>query len=244
MLEKLKSLNWKEIFSSIVWAGILALLIRTTIFEPYQVVSGSMKKTLMVDDYLILTKYDYGFSKYSFMVKLPFMQGRVFFSPPQRGDVVVFKLPSDTSISYIKRLIGLPGDEIQMIGGELHLNGTKVPRVPKGTFADEGEKGEEIYSVFEETLPNGISYLILDLKNDLPQDDTPIYKVPENTYFFLGDNRDRSIDSRFLADVGYIPEENLVGKAKFLVMTHDFKWINFLTKFDYGRVATKLYGSN
>ncbi|MBO0905737.1 signal peptidase I [Jiella sonneratiae] len=200
-------------FGETVWviiqALILALVIRTFLFQPFSIPSGSMMPTLLVGDYLFVTKWSYGFSKYSFPFSPDIFEGRVLSFEPHRGDVVVFRKPHEEDVDYIKRLIGLPGDHIQMREGILYLNGKAVPREPSGAFTfEDGTTARE----FRETLPNGVSYVTLDLSPNSPGDNTREFVVPPDHYFMMGDNRDNSLDSRF--DVGYVPFENFVGKAR------------------------------
>ncbi|MEN3793719.1 signal peptidase I [Fulvimarina sp. MAC3] len=198
-----------ETIKVVFQALLLALVIRTLLFQPFSIPSGSMMPTLLIGDYLFVSKWSYGYSRYSVPLSLPLFEGRILASDPTRGDIVVFRKPGEEDTDYIKRLVGLPGDRVQMREGVLYLNGTAVPRVPAGTFV--GEDGEEI-AQFRETLPNGKSYMTLNLGDDLPGDNTREFLVPEGHYFMMGDNRDNSLDSRF--DVGYVPFENFVGKAQ------------------------------
>ncbi|MDY8109312.1 signal peptidase I [Fulvimarina sp. 2208YS6-2-32] len=200
-----------ETVKVIVQALLLALVIRTFLFQPFSIPSGSMMPTLLIGDYLFVSKWSYGYSRFSAPLSLPLFDGRVLASDPERGDVVVFRKPGEEDTDYIKRLVGLPGDRIRMRDGQLIINGKAVPKEPAGVFVD--ENGEEI-DQFRETLPNGRSYLTLDLGPDLAGDDTREFVVPAGHYFMMGDNRDNSLDSRF--DVGYVPFENLVGKAQII----------------------------
>ncbi len=206
-----------EIIRVVVHALILALLVRTFLYQPFNIPSGSMKSTLLIGDYLFVSKFSYGYSKYSFPLGMDLFSGRVWAEQPKRGDVVVFKYPKDTSVDYIKRLIGMPGDEIQMINGVLQINGKPVKRKRVDDFSETDFYGNvRRIARFEETLPNGITYTTLDLRKNGSLDNTQIYKVPAGHYFMMGDNRDNSSDSRVASSVGYVPFENLVGRAEVL----------------------------
>ncbi|MDA8654453.1 signal peptidase I [Alphaproteobacteria bacterium] len=216
-----------ETFKTILWAGVLVLIIRSFIFQPYNIPSGSMKPTLLIGDYLIVTKFSYGFSQHSMPFSPPLWSGRVLASQPERGDVIVFKLPRDNSTDYIKRLIGLPGDRIMVRSGILYINGTAVKRELIAPFIDHDKAGRErSINQYRETLPNGVTYLVLDEDEQSIADNTIEFLVPEGHYFMMGDNRDNSTDSRFLSFVGYVPYENLVGPAQFLFYSFDdrTKW--------------------
>src|SRR5215475_11137286 len=170
----------------VVQALLIALVIRTLLFQPFNIPSGSMKATLLVGDYLFVSQYSYGYSRYSLPFSPPLFSGRIFASEPQRGDVAVFRLPRDTSMDYIKRVIGLPGDRIQMIGGLLHINGVPVKRESVSDFFDD-ETGRAVRR-WRETLPNGVSYETLDLQENGFLDNTEEYVVPPGHYFMMGDN--------------------------------------------------------
>src|SRR4030088_337502 len=180
-----------EFIRLLVHAGIIALVIRTFLFQPFNIPSGSMKATLLVGDYLFVSKYSYGYSHYSLPLSPRLFSGRILGSEPQRGDVVVFRLPKDDSTDYIKRVIGLPGDRIQMIDGVLNINGEPVKRERIEDFI-ETEGGRTVSRVkrWRETLPNGVSYTTLDLVDNGFYDNTPVYQVPEGHYFMMGDNPD------------------------------------------------------
>ena len=199
----------------IVHALIIALVIRTFLYQPFNIPSGSMEETLLVGDYLFVSKYSYGYSHYSLPFSPPIFSGRIWSASPQRGDVVVFRLPKDDSIDYIKRVIGLPGDHIQMINGVLHINGDPVKRERIDDFVDTDENGRTMrVKRWRETLPNGVSYTTLELIENGFYDNTPVYEVPPGHFFMMGDNRDNSTDSRVLSQVGYVPLENIIGRAQ------------------------------
>jgi len=199
----------------IVHALIIALVIRTFLFQPFNIPSGSMEETLLVGDYLFVSKYSYGYSHYSFPFSPPLFSGRIWSASPQRGDIVVFRLPKDDSIDYIKRVIGLPGDHIQMINGVLHINGEPVKRERIEDFVNTDENGRTMrVKRWREPLPNGVSYTTLELIENGFYDNTPVYEVPPGHFFMMGDNRDNSTDSRVLSQVGYVPLENIIGRAQ------------------------------
>jgi len=206
-----KENQFVELVRLLVHAGIIALVIRTFLFQPFNIPSGSMKATLLVGDYLFVSKYSYGFSRYS----LPFINpaawtGRVLGSQPERGDIVVFRLPADDSTDYIKRVIGLPGDKIQVIDGQLQINGQPVKREQLSDFVGETPcPFTNRVRRWRETLPNGVSYETLDCVSNPGFPDTTL------VYFMMGDNRDNSTDSRF-PSVGFVPFDNLVGKAQII----------------------------
>jgi signal peptidase I len=204
-----------ETISVIFQALLLALVIRTFLFQPFNIPSGSMRPTLLEGDYLFVSKYAYGYSKHSFPFSPDIFSGRIWSAEPQRGDVVVFKFPKNTRIDYIKRVVGLPGDKIQMIGGVLNVNGKPVEREKTGQInnVDVTEETRPV-DIWKETLPGGVSFDTLDIDADSLADNTREFTVPEGHYFFMGDNRDNSNDSRF--EVGMVPFENLVGRANII----------------------------
>src|SRR5208282_4539860 len=228
------------------YALLIALVIRTFLFQPFNIPSGSMEATLLVGDYLFVEKYAYGYSQYSFPWGLGPISGRIWEgSGPKRGDVVVFKLPRDNSTDYIKRVIGLPGDRIQVIKSQLYINDKPVPRVRVSDYVDtDTYKNSDPYDPlipgrhyarYRETLPGGESYLVLALNPTWFANDTGVYVVPQGHYFMMGDNRDDSSDSRFSPDgldnfqstegVGFVPAENIVGKAEFIFFSNNgFLW--------------------
>jgi signal peptidase I len=208
-----------ETIRVIVHALLIALVIRTFLFQPFNIPSGSMKATLLVGDYLFVSKYSYGYSHYSFPLSPPLFSGRVFGSEPARGDIVVFRLPREDSTDYIKRVIGLPGDRIQMKEGLLYINDTPVKRERLSDFVGEdpcGSGATARVKRWKETLPNNVTYETLDCIDNNSLDDTPVYTVPAGHFFMMGDNRDNSTDSRVLSAVGYVPFENIVGRAQMI----------------------------
>ena len=209
--------NLKTVFLAV----FLALLIRSFLYEPFRIPSGSMYPTLRVGDYLFVSKFTYGYSRFSFPGGFPIFDGRIFYSEPKRGDVVVFRFPKNTNIDYIKRIIGLPGDKIQVKKGRLYINDELVKRVEDGRYViDEYVKLPEYYQKYQETLPNGVIHGILEISdNERLVDNTEVFEVPADHFFVMGDNRDRSDDSRI--SVGFVPKENLVGKARFLFFSHN-----------------------
>ncbi len=228
-----------ETVKTVVSALLIAGVFRTLFFQPFWIPSGSMKDTLLVGDFLFVNKMAYGYSQYSCPFSMcTFIDGRWLARQPERGDVVVFRHPV-TGSDFIKRLIGLPGDRIQVRDGVLYINGEPAPQEPAGTFAETYDRqgpvgnlpqcenagvplgGECLKSRFTETLPNGVSHDILNIRTS-PLDDTPVSTVPEGYYFFMGDNRDNSTDSRVSQSamgVGFVPFENLIGRADMVIFS-------------------------
>jgi signal peptidase I len=214
-----KQESWLEVVKTIVYALLIAGVIRSFLFQPFNIPSGSMEDTLLIGDYLFVSKAAYGYSRYSFPFGIVPFQGRFMASAPKRGDVVVFKFPGDNSTDYIKRLIGLPGDRIQMKDGVLYINDKAVPKVKVDDYVEDELGSPHHVPKYRETLPNGVSYYVLDRTPDGDLDNTQVFVVPEGHYFMMGDNRDNSADSR--ANVGYVPFENFVGKAEIIFFSKD-----------------------
>ena len=212
-----------ETVKTIIYAILIALVIRTFAFEPFNIPSGSMIPSLLVGDYLFVSKYSYGYSRHSLPFSLPLIPGRVFSSEPKRGDVAVFKLPKDNETDYIKRIVGLPGDRIQVRAGRLYINGERVDRREIDPYPTRGRLGSIVrLPQYIEKLPNGVEHRILEKHGDrFDFDNTGVFTVPDGHVFGMGDNRDDSLDSRSLRDVGYIPMENLVGRAEFIFFSYD-----------------------
>ena len=214
---------FKENLKTIFYALFIAIIIRSLFIQPFYIPSSSMEPSLLIGDRLFVTKYSYGYSKHSFPFSPPIFQGRFFSKTPMTGDVVVFKTPSDNRTDYIKRLIGLPGDKIQFIEGDLYINNNQIlkSRISKSDIIYCGKQTINV-NTFEEKLPNGKIHNTVYLKNFSYQN-SDTFTVPEKHYFFLGDNRDCSKDSRYLSSVGYVHENNLVGKAQFIFFSSDFR---------------------
>lgn len=223
-MQKQNKGSFGETVQTVIIAIVIALGVRTFAYEPFNIPSGSMKETLLVGDYLFVSKFSYGYSKYSLPLSLPVIDDRIFFTEPKRGDVTVFKLPSDPSTDYIKRIVGLPGDRVQVINGLLHINGEPVKRERVEDFIEIDSYSGSVRRVprYLETLPGGKQHYILEASGDMGSlDNTPEFLVPEGHYFAMGDNRDNSRDSRVIYEVGFIPRENLVGRAEFLFFSVD-----------------------
>jgi len=225
IMKKKEKASFLDTFKTVLYAVLIALAVRTVGFEPFNIPSGSMIPTLLVGDYLFVSKFSYGYSKHSLMFSLPIIPGRIWFTKPERGDVTVFKLPSDNSTDYIKRVIGLPGDKIQMKKGRLFINGKVVQRKKLEDYIQTDVRGNlKMIPRYLEILPNGKNHEIIEEWGDRgPLDNTGVFAVPRDHYFVMGDNRDNSQDSRVRPEVGFVPKENLVGKAKILFFSTNGK---------------------
>ena len=238
---------FKENIKTLIYALVIAIFIRSIFFQPFYIPSSSMEPNLLVGDRLFVSKYTYGYSKHSFPFSPNLFNGRILFNQPKRGDVVVFKTPADNRTDYIKRLIGLPGDEIQFINGDLFLNNNQILKTRKKIKNLKIFCGERIIEAiaYDEKLPNGVSYTAVYSKNNTYQNSDK-YIVPKNHFFFLGDNRDCSKDSRYLNSVGYVNRLNLVGKARLIFLSTDknvgnifqvWKWFKSIR---YSRIMKKI----
>ncbi|MET0156116.1 MAG: signal peptidase I [Rickettsiales bacterium] len=234
---------------SVVIALVVALTFRSLFFEPFYIPSGSMKPTLLEGDYVFVSKYTYGYSRYSFPLGFPLFKGRVLGREPKRGEVVVFKHPKNPGVNYIKRLIGLPGDVIRVTGGRLFINGEAVRRDSIAPFGDtekteDGSKTRVSVPAYQETLPGGANFTTIDALKRGPLDNTGDYTVPPGHYFVMGDNRDNSVDSRVPEGVGFVPEENLLGPARVVLFSSDASFIklySWIANFRTDRILRSLY---
>jgi signal peptidase I len=226
-LKNLKS-SFLNNLKALFWALLIAGIIRTFAIEPFKIPSGSMKPNLLVGDFLFVSKWNYGYSKYSFPFGLAPFSGKIFEKNPERGDIIVFKLPGQENINYVKRLLGLPGETIKVIDGEVFikknnsLNFEKLNQISDDLFFDD-QYQEEINQLIED------NYKILNITDNGPLDYTPEYIIPQNKYFFMGDNRDNSSDSRVMSGVGFVPKENMIGKVWFIWLSIDTQFS--ITKF-------------
>ncbi len=215
--------NLKALF----WALLIAGVIRTFAIEPFKIPSGSMKPNLLVGDFLFVSKWNYGYSRYSFPFGLAPFSGKIFEKNPERGDIIVFKLPGQENINYVKRLLGLPGETIKVMDGVVYIKKNnsekfeKLNQISDELFFDD-QYQEEIMQLIED------NYKILNITDNGPLDYTPEYKIPKNKYFFMGDNRDNSSDSRVMSGVGFVPKENMIGKVWFI-------WLSIDTQFSLSK---------
>ena len=234
-----------ETLKTVFYALIIAGLVRNFWFEPFKIPSGSMYPTLEVGDFLFVSKYTYGYSKHSFPFSFPTFSGRIWQDLPKRGDVVVFKFPGDNKTDFIKRVIGLPGDKIQITNGRLYINGAQMNREPVGKYViREYTLFPQEFTEYVETLPEGQQHRILEYSDGVEVvDNTPEFIVPEGQYFMMGDNRDNSNDSR--KDIGFVPLDNIEGKARILFYSHDdtTRWYNpisWITSIRWNRLFNKI----
>ena len=220
-LEQKKEESLVETLKTVFWAILVAGLVRTFWVEPYKIPSGSMYPTLEVGDFLFISKYSYGYSKHSFPFSFPIFEGRIWEDKPQRGDVVVFKYPGDNKTNFIKRVVGLPGDKIQLKDGRLYINNEITKREDVGAYViSEYVISPVEFRKYKEINPEGREYEIIELADNVKgSDNTVEFNVPEGHYFMMGDNRDNSNDSR--KDVGFVPFDNITGKARFLFYSHN-----------------------
>jgi signal peptidase I len=222
-MAKRKSGGWLETIKTVVYAGLIAIGIRTVAFEPFNIPSASMVPTLLVGDYLFVSKYSYGYSRFSMPFSPRLWEGRILGSLPERGDVAVFRWPRDDTTDYIKRIVGLPGDRVQMINGILYINGTATRRESAGLCEEDGTGARIRSRRYREFLPSGRSYYICVFSDSERFDNTPEFLVPAGHVFAMGDNRDNSSDSRDFGPggVGYVPVENLIGRAEIIFFSHE-----------------------
>ena len=235
--------NILDNIKTLIYAILIAFFIRTFIIQPFTIPSGSMLPNLLVGDFLFVSKYSYGYSRYSLPFSPNIIEGRILKKQPKRGDVVVFRLPKDPSIDYIKRIIGLPGDEIIIVNGTIYINDGVIEQSQsknKGKYFSSYPKSSLLTEKIQQK-----SYNILNLEDNSIGDNTGVYIVPKDHYFFMGDNRDNSLDSRFLDQVGYVPYENLIGRAEFLFFSSDksiplWKFWQWHKKFRADRIFKKI----
>lgn len=204
-------------YKIVLYMVLFALGVRAFAYEPFRIPSGSMVPTLLIGDYLFVSKLSYGYTRYSLPFDMPLFDGRILFKEPERGDVAVFRLPTNPKVDYIKRIVGLPGDTIQLRSSLLYVNGQPVDYLRTDDFVNKSGNGNVSRTAqFIETLPGGKKHRTIERSINIAKDSTGLYTVPPGHYFGMGDNRDNSTDSRYLNDVGFIPRENLIGRADFL----------------------------
>jgi len=224
-LNQQKSSSTAEFFKTLIYAGLIAVGIHTFLFEPFFIPSGSMVPTLLVGDYLFVNKFTYGYSHFSLPWAPDLFSGRILGRVPPRGAVVVFRPPGEPGTDFIKRVIGVPGDTVQMQGGQLYINGAQVQRTQIGNYTDDSSGGPVVAREYNETLPGGKTHLILKETDDGFANNTPVYTVPAGDLFMMGDNRDDSEDSRFMdGPVGFVPVENVVGPADLIFFSIDLRY--------------------
>lgn len=235
---------------TIIYVLVIAVGLRSLVAEPFFIPSGSLTPTLLAGDFVLVTKYNYGYSRWSFPFGEPAFKGRIFGSVPKMGQIVVFALPRDPSVDYIKRVIGLPGDTVQVTDGQLYINGKEVPRTRDGSYLetpiDSGEAVPIKVRKYIEHLPDGVNHIILKATNQGFANNTPLYTVPPGHLFMMGDNRDFSEDSRFLNAVGYVPLANVVGRGRMILLSvrldHPFwKFWDWPSDIRWGRMFTILH---
>ena len=240
---KIKKNSFFSNVKSISLAVFIALLIRSFIAEPFNIPSGSMKPNLLVGDFIFVSKWSYGYSKHSLPFSLPLIPNKIFPKIPSRGDIVVFKTPQDNRTDYIKRVIGLPGDKIKIINGQINLNENKILRKKINDFIDNDHNTSAKRVRMYDELHDNYSFKVLDIMDNGIADNTKLFSVPEGYFFVMGDNRDNSQDSRF-SNVGFIPSENIIGKAQFIFFSLEnsrfleiWKWP---TSIRYNRIFKKI----
>lgn len=245
VMKKAGRSSFVETVLTVFYAVLIAIVIRTVLFEPFNIPSGSMRPTLEVGDYLFVSKYSYGYSRFSLPLGADLFEGRIMEQPVTRGDVVVFRKPGETSTDYIKRIVGLPGDRIRMVDGVLIINDVAVPRERIEDYIDKLPNGGlRRIEQYRETLPNGVTYITFNEITGGSADNTGVYEVPPGHYFAMGDNRDNSSDSRIKPEdggVGFVPAQNLVGRARIIFFSTDgsaglFEPWNWFSAIRYGRL--------